>query len=216
MKLILATNNKGKVREYREILTPLGYEVISQSEAGINIEAEETGVTFRENAYIKAKAIYDITHTAVIADDSGLCVDALDGRPGVYSARYGIDYPDSKISSEITEYCKKNGGDAKAKQRLLDELDSVPLEKRTAHFTCVICMINPDGETIYAEGRCEGKIGFELRGTNGFGYDPLFIYGDKTLAELSDDEKNAVSHRGAAAASLVLMLAEKNDKNAQE
>ncbi|MCD7731497.1 MAG: RdgB/HAM1 family non-canonical purine NTP pyrophosphatase [Oscillospiraceae bacterium] len=178
MKLILASNNKNKLREIQEMLSPIGYEVISQSQAGIEIEAEENGSTFEENAAIKADAIYGMTHTAVIADDSGLEVDALGGAPGIYSARYA----------------PKGQG----KKTLLANLEGVPDDKRTARFVCVICFISPDGEKHYFRGECEGKIGYECIGENGFGYDPIFMYGDRSFAQLSPEEKNAVSHRSMA------------------
>ena len=192
MELILATNNKGKVREYKEILEPLGFCVTSQGEAGINIEAEETGKTFSENAYIKAKAIYDIKKTYVLADDSGLVVDALDGRPGVYSARY----------AEPGKRCDK----------ILSELEGVSFEKRTARFLCSICLIKPNGDVLSVEGRCEGRIGYDKKGKNGFGYDPIFLFGDKTLAEMTDDEKNSVSHRGNAVKALIAALKNKGEE----
>lgn len=192
MELILATNNKGKVREYKEILEPLGFCVTSQGEAGINIEAEETGKTFSENAYIKAKAIYDIKKTYVLADDSGLVVDALDGRPGVYSARY----------AEPGKRCDK----------ILSELEGVSFEKRTARFLCNICLIKPNGDVLSVEGRCEGRIGYDKKGKNGFGYDPIFLFGDKTLAEMTDDEKNSVSHRGNAVKALIAALKNKGEE----
>ncbi len=192
MELILATNNKGKVREYKEILEPLGFCVTSQGEAGINIEAEETGKTFSENAYIKAKAIYDIKKTYVLADDSGLVVDALDGRPGVYSARY----------AEPGKRCDK----------ILSELEGVSFEKRTARFLCSICLIKPNGDVLSVEGRCEGRIGYDKKGENGFGYDPIFLFGDKTLAEMTDDEKNSVSHRGNAVKALIAALKDKGEE----
>ena len=178
MRLILASNNKNKLREIQEMLSPIGYEVISQSQAGIDIEAEENGSTFEENAAIKADAIYALTHTAVIADDSGLEVDALGGAPGIYSARYA----------------PKGQG----KKTLLANLEGVPDDKRTARLVCVICYIDPDGEKHYFRGECEGKIGYECIGENGFGYDPIFMYGDRSFAQLSADEKNAVSHRSMA------------------
>lgn len=178
MKTVLASNNKNKLREFREILEPLGWEVISQSEAGVDTEAEENGATFEENAYIKAKAAYEVTGLPVIADDSGLCVDALGGEPGVYSARY----------AEV----------GKRRAKVLEKLAGVPDEKRTAQFVCALCFIDENGEKHIFRGECEGRIGYENRGTNGFGYDPIFMVGDKSFAELSPDEKNAVSHRGNA------------------
>ncbi|MGN0665470.1 MAG: RdgB/HAM1 family non-canonical purine NTP pyrophosphatase [Huintestinicola sp.] len=178
MKLILASNNKNKLREVREILEPLGFEVVSQSEAGADIEVEENGTTFAENAYLKAKAIYDMLGLPVISDDSGLAVDALDGAPGIYSARYAED--------------------GKRCARVLSELEGVPDEKRTARFVCSICYIDAHGNKHIAEGTCEGKIGYEKKGTNGFGYDPIFMFGDKSFAEISAEEKNRVSHRSNA------------------
>jgi len=178
MKLILASNNKNKLREFREILEPMGFDVISQSEAGANIEVEETGTTFEENAYLKAKAIYDMLHLPVISDDSGLEVDALNGAPGIYSARY----------AEEGKRCA----------RVLSELENVPDDKRTARFRCCICYIDENGNKNIVSGACEGKIGYEKRGTNGFGYDPIFMFGDRSFAELSADEKNQVSHRSDA------------------
>lgn len=178
MKIILASNNKNKLREFRNILEPLGYEVITQAEAGADIEAEETGTTFEENAFIKANAAYQLTKMPVIADDSGLEVDALGGEPGVYSARY----------AEEGKRCAK----------VLSKLEGVPDEKRTARFVCAVCYINEKGESLTVKGICEGKIGYENRGINGFGYDPIFMYGERSFAELSAEEKNSVSHRAKA------------------
>ena len=178
MKIVLASNNKNKLREIREILEPLGFEVLSQSEAGADIEAEENGKTFAENAYIKAKAAYDLTGLPVIADDSGLEVDALGGAPGIYSARYAPQ--------------------GQRRKRILEELKDVPEENRGAAFTCCICYIDAQGTAHYFTGQCRGKIGYENRGTNGFGYDPIFIYGEKSFAEISAEEKNSISHRAKA------------------
>ena len=178
MKIILASNNKNKLREFSEILNPMGYEVITQAEAGADIEAEENGTTFEENSYIKAKAAYDLTKLPVIADDSGLEVDALNGEPGIYSARY----------AEPDKLC----------ETVLEKMKDVPDEKRTARFVCVLCYINENGEHFTVRGTCEGKIGYEQKGTNGFGYDPIFMYGEKSFAELTAEEKNSVSHRADA------------------
>lgn len=180
MKIILASNNKNKLREIKDVLSPYGYEVISQAEAGADIEAEETGSTFEENAEIKARAVYDICHTPVIADDSGLTVDALNGAPGIYSARY----------AEPGKRCL----------RILDEMKDIPEEKRSAKFVCVICYIGEDGSSRFFRGECSGRIGYEKRGENGFGYDPIFVYDTRTFAELPSEEKNRVSHRANALA----------------
>lgn len=194
-RIILASNNEHKLKEISDMLSPLGYEVVSQKQAGLDLNPDETGSTFEENARIKAKAFYDEAHTAVIADDSGLEVDALDGAPGVYSQRYaGADATDK-------ERCAK----------LLNELDGVPQDKRTARFVSVICYIDRNGEEHTVRGECEGYIGFEPRGECGFGYDPVFIYGDKTFAELSAEEKNAVSHRANALKKFVELI--KNNQN---
>ncbi len=194
MDLILASNNKDKLREVREVMCPLGYSVISQSEAGIHLEADENGTTFAENSLIKAKAIYDITHKAVIADDSGLCVDALGGEPGVYSARYGGEEVDDIGRCYL----------------VIDRLNGVEDEKRTARFVAVITYIDEQGEVKQFEGRIEGRIGYERVGENGFGYDPIFMVGDRSLAQFSPDEKNAVSHRGNALRELEAYILSKN------
>ncbi len=177
MKVVMATNNQNKLREAREILSPLGIEVLSQQEAGANVEPDENGETFADNALIKAKAVYDIVKMPVFADDSGLCVDALGGAPGVHSARY----------APKGEECRK----------LLHEMQNVPDESRRAYFQCTIAYIDENGSGIMSAS-CVGKIGYEERGTNGFGYDPVFLYNGKTLAEMTSEEKNAISHRGAA------------------
>ena len=188
-KVVMATNNANKLREVREILSPLGIEVISQKEAGADVEADENGDTFKENAIIKAQAVFDLVEYPVIADDSGLCVDALDGRPGVYSARY----------APKGQECDK----------LLDEMKEVPDEKRTARFECWIAFMDNEFTEVVS-GTCNGSIGYEKRGTNGFGYDPVFLYGGRTLAEMDADEKNKISHRGAALKELYKYLKERN------
>lgn len=182
MKLILASNNKDKLREFKEILEPLGYEIRSQREEGINIEAEETGETFFENSAIKAQAVYDIAHLPVISDDSGLEVDYLGGEPGVYSARYGGEEVDDIGRCYL----------------VLDKLQGVPDEKRTARFVAVISYIDENGKLSQFRGTIEGRIGYERRGEHGFGYDPIFMVGDKSTAEISPEEKNKISHRGKA------------------
>lgn len=183
MKFIMATNNAHKVIELSRILLPLGIEVVSAKDAGITLDdVEETGTTFAENAFLKANAAFQKTGIPAVADDSGLCVDVLDGRPGIYSARYGGDL----------------ATDSEKNAKLLDELKDVDNEHRTAHFTSAICCILEDGTRIEVEGICDGKIAFEPHGSGGFGYDPIFMYGEKCYAELSGEEKDAVSHRGVA------------------
>lgn len=180
-KMILATKNMHKLREFREILEPLGCHVISQDEAGIDADPEETGTTFEENSAIKARAVYEIAKCPVIADDSGLEVDALGGEPGVYSARYG-GTRDDRAHNDL----------------VLEKLSGVPDEERTARFVCAITYIDADGEESHFLGKFEGRIGYGERGSNGFGYDPIFMVGDISSAEMTPDEKNAVSHRGKA------------------
>lgn len=183
-KLIFATGNEGKMREIREILKDLDVEILSLKEAGIRLDVEENGTTFEENALIKARAAAMNTDAVVLADDSGLEIDYLGGEPGVYSARY---------LGENTSYRIKN-------QNLIDRLEGVPAEKRTAHFVCVIAAVLPDGRTFTSRGTIEGIIGTEERGEGGFGYDPIFYlpeYGCST-AELTMEQKNEISHRGRA------------------
>ncbi len=183
MKILIATHNKHKLTEMERILAPMGYEVVTDTDIGISLtDVEETGTTFIENARIKAESGCKESGLICIADDSGLCVDALDGAPGVYSARYSGEH----------------GNDEANIIKLLEELKDVPDEKRTAHFMCSICVSFPDGSEITADGKCEGKIGYEKRGENGFGYDPVFMVGDKSFAELTSAEKDAISHRGNA------------------
>jgi XTP/dITP diphosphohydrolase len=177
VKIIIASNNEGKIREFKQILEPLKYEVLSQSEAGINISVPETGDTFEQNALLKAKAIVerlsdDGELVGVIADDSGLCVDALCGSPGVYSADYDVSW-------------------------LLEQLKGVKRKYRTARFVCCLCMMDKNGYD-FVEGECEGWIAFEPCGKNGFGYDSVFMYGTKSFAEMSETDKNNVSHRRLA------------------
>lgn len=193
MKFILATHNKKKCGEMQRILAPLGVEVYTAEMLGISLtDAEETGTTFEENAYIKAKSGCDESSYPCIADDSGLCVDALGGEPGVYSARYSGEHGDDEANIV----------------KLLCNLKDIPDEKRTAHFTSAICVCFPDGREIRLEGRCEGKIGYEKKGNGGFGYDPVFMVGEKSFAELTSEEKDAISHRGVALRKLVEVLPE--------
>ena len=182
MKIILASNNKGKIKEMSEILSPVGFDVISQSEAGFNLDVEETGTTFEENSALKARALFEESRTFVMADDSGLEVDFLNKAPGVFSARYAGE----------------NATDKDRYEKLLSELEGVPVEKRTARFVCVICFINNKGEEHFFRGECEGYIGFKPKGDNGFGYDPVFYIKDKSMAEIPSEEKNIISHRAIA------------------
>lgn len=184
-KIILASNNNGKIREIDEILSPLGYKVISMKDAGIDVEIVEDGNSFEENAVIKAQTVFDISEYPVIADDSGLCVKALGGRPGIYSARY----------APKGQECAK----------LMDEMKDVPEGERDAYFECSICFMDESG--IYnVSGTCHGTIGFEMKGENGFGYDPVFIYEGRTLAQMNSDEKNKISHRAKALEKLYDLL----------
>lgn len=189
MKLIIASNNEGKIKEYKEILEPLGYEVISQKEAGINLEIPETGTSYKENALLKAQGIYEITKTAVLSDDSGLSIDFLDGAPGLYSARFKSELPQKE----------KN-------QYILDEMKNA--NDRRASFVCSICFIFESGEKIEVQGICNGQITKEIRGEGGFGFDPIFIPDgyDKTFSELGHEEKNKISHRAKAIKELVKKL----------
>lgn len=182
-KILAATTNPGKVREIKEILSD--YEIISLKEAGIDIDVEENGSTFAENAFIKAAEISKVSNLPVLADDSGLEIEALGGRPGVYSARYAGE--DAPYSVKI--------------KRLAEELKDVPPDKRYAQFACAVCLIFPDGRKVEGFGvSCPGIVLETPKGENGFGYDPVFYSIDykKTFAEMSPEEKNQVSHRKAA------------------
>ena len=183
IKLILASNNAHKIREFRELVEGMDVELLSQREAGLELDVEETGTTFEANAYIKAKAVTDALGCAAVSDDSGLEVDCLDGRPGVYSARYGGGHD---VSDE-----DKNAF-------LLNEMGDT--DKRTARYVCAICCTMPDGHVIECRGECEGEMLRAPRGNGGFGYDPIFRPEghDRAMAELTPDEKNTISHRGKA------------------
>ncbi len=191
MKIIIATHNKHKLQEMSRILSPMGYEVVTDRDLGIELtDAEENGETFLDNARIKAESGCRESGLPCIADDSGLCVDALGGAPGVFSARYSGTH----------------GDDDGNNKKLLSELEGIPTEKRTAHFACAICVSFPDGSEVTATGKCEGYIGYEKKGTNGFGYDPLFMVGDRSLAQMTAEEKDAISHRGNALKELQKIL----------
>lgn len=192
MKFVIATHNTHKLEEFERILTPLGVQIALRELSDV----EETGETFAENAFLKAESAMKETGLPAIADDSGLMVDALNGAPGVYSARYageGGTYDD-------------------VIRKLLFEMRDVPEEKRTARFVSSICCVFPDGETLRAEGVCEGMIAFEKRGEGGFGYDPVFLVGDRSFAEMTGAEKDAVSHRGRALRAFSKILEERIGK----
>lgn len=194
-RLIIASNNAHKIDEIKNILKDLNYEILSLKEAGIDIDVEENGSTFEENSYIKAKAIFDLTNEAVLADDSGLEVYALNGAPGVYSARFAGEH----------------GNDCKNNDKLLKLLKDIPDEDRGARFVSVIVMLTPDENKFVGKGYVKGKIGYKEKGSNGFGYDPLFIVPElnKTYAELTSDEKNSISHRKRALEDLKIKLQER-------
>ena len=194
MQFVMATNNLKKRDEMERILKELGIEVLTAKQAGADLgDVEETGTTFEENAYIKAKAALDLTGKASIADDSGLMVDALNGEPGVYSARYG----------------GPGATDEEKVQKLLKNIENVPEEKRTARFVSAICCLFPNGKELMVRGECPGKIAYAPAGEGGFGYDPVFVVeGGKTFAELTAEEKDAVSQRGAALRKLKAALRE--------
>lgn len=183
-EILFATSNAGKAKEVQAMFSDLDVDIKTLKEEGISVDVEENGSTFAENALIKARAIANMTKKIVLADDSGLVVDYLNGEPGIYSARY---------MGEDTSYDIKNNN-------ILERMNGVEEDKRSARFVCAMVAIMPDGEEICTEGIMEGRIGYEIAGTNGFGYDPIFFlpeYG-MTSAEITPDEKNAISHRGKA------------------
>lgn len=195
MIFVLASNNKKKIEELQRILQPLDIYVKTAEQLGFELdEVEETGETFAENAELKAKAACEKTGYPAIADDSGLCVKALDGAPGVYSARYA--------GEGATDEMKIN--------KLLEELYKTGSRDRSAYFKCVICCCFPNGDELFAEGQCDGTIGYAPRGKNGFGYDPVFfVEGNKTFAELTPNQKDVISHRGRALKKLTEILSER-------
>lgn len=184
MKMVLASDNAGKLREFRGIFAPLGIELLSKSECGCSISVEETGTTFEENAFLKAEAVMKATGLPAFADDSGLCVDALDGAPGLNSARFTGSHDDSDDDRIALIF------------KLMSDS-----ENRAAHFACAVCCCMPDGTVLRGYGECRGTVTREKRGTEGFGYDPIFCpdgYGGLTNAQLGVEVKNAISHRGKA------------------
>ena len=185
MKVVLASKNKHKLVEISKITEKFDMELVLQSELGVDIDVDETGTTFEENSFLKADAVMKASGLPALADDSGIAVDALNGEPGVYSARYGFD-------DSLDDWGRL--------ELLLKNTEHVPDGQRQAQFVCVITMVTPEGLTIQARGEIHGELTREARGENGFGYDPIFYYPPlgKTTAELAPEEKNAVSHRGNA------------------
>lgn len=183
MDFILATNNMKKLAEMQRILSPLGINVVTAKMLGITLEeVEEDGDTFEANARIKALAACKAVNMPAIADDSGLCVDYLDGAPGIFSARFAGDHGNDELNNDL----------------LLEKLEGVPMEQRTAYYVCAICCIFPDGREITVRGECNGYIGFERDGNEGFGYDPLFLVEGKAFGRYTAEEKDKISHRGNA------------------
>lgn len=182
-QVVIATKNKGKAKDFQAIFAPLGFEVVTMFDVAPDMEIEETGSTFEENAILKAETLSKALGKLVIADDSGLAIDALGGEPGVYSARYAGDHDDEANIVKV-----------------LEKMESVPNEERTARFCCALAISGPEVETKTVFGTCEGIILHEKRGTNGFGYDPIFYVPQlkRAMAELSPEEKGAISHRGNA------------------
>ncbi len=182
-QVVIATKNKGKAKDFEAIFAPLGYEVLTLFDVAPDMEIEETGTTFEENAILKAEAVAKRLNTFVIADDSGLQIDALNGEPGVYSARYAGDHDDEANIKKV-----------------LENLEGVPEEKRTARFCCCLAITGPVHKTETVFGTCEGVIITEKRGNNGFGYDPIFFVPsmERTMAQMTAEEKGAISHRGNA------------------
>ncbi|MBR4867781.1 MAG: RdgB/HAM1 family non-canonical purine NTP pyrophosphatase [Clostridia bacterium] len=181
MQFIIATGNAHKLTELERILNPLGIDAASTKSLGVSLDdVEETGTTFEENAYLKAKAACDKTGLPAVADDSGLCVNALNGAPGVYSARYAGE----------------NATDKERYEKLLKEMEGIT--DRTAYFVSAVCCVWPNGDTLTVRGECHGTIGFEPLGEGGFGYDPIFMVGEQSYSQMTPAEKDAISHRGRA------------------
>ena len=192
MNIVLATNNMGKLKDFKNVLSSLNINVCLPNELGIGVNMpEETGKTYEENAEIKARAVYDLCGEVSIGDDSGLEIDALNGEPGIYSARYAGD---GKSDEEKIRF-------------VLDKLKNVAEEERTAKFVSCICCVLKSGESFFVRGECRGKIAFEPRGENGFGYCPIFVVDSgKTFAEMTDNERSKINHRGIAINKLYLEL----------
>jgi XTP/dITP diphosphohydrolase len=198
-RLVIATNNQGKLREFRQLLDGCGFELVTPADLGVTFDVDETGATFEANARLKAVAAMELTGLPALADDSGLEIDALGGRPGIYSARYaGGDRTATGLS------------EAEQRRLVLDEMNDVAGAERTARFRAVICVAAPGREPVCVDGVFEGRIGRDERGTNGFGYDPIFLVAgrDVTSAELPPEEKNALSHRGQAARAILPVVKE--------
>ncbi len=204
-RIVFATGNNGKMREIKAIMSGFDIEIVSMREAGVEVDVEEDGTTFMENSFIKARAVADkcrqagYTDDIVLADDSGLVVDALGGEPGIYSARY---------LGEDTPYSIKNA-------KIIERMEGVPEDERSARFVCAIACVLPDGRELGAEETYEGAIGYEEKGANGFGYDPIFYLPDRGVysAELDPDEKNRISHRGKALVKMKEILARELDNS---
>ena len=198
MRVVLASKNKHKLVEISKITEKFGFELVLQSELGVDIDVEETGTTFEENSLLKAEAVMKATGLPALADDSGIAVDALNGEPGIYSARYGFD-------ESLDDWGRL--------LLLLKNTEHVPDGQRQAQFVCVITMVTPEGQTIQARGEIHGELLRAPVGENGFGYDPLFYYEplNKTFAELSADEKNSLSHRKNALSALYELLSKEGE-----
>lgn len=189
-KIVCATHNKNKILEFGRMLSPLGIEVLSCEDLGITEDIEETGKTFEENAKIKARYVCDIVGLPAFADDSGLVVDALGGEPGIFSARYG----------------KPDFNDRDRNKYLLNNMEGKT--DRSARFMCSICISFPDGRDMFITESCEGSIGYEEAGDNGFGYDPIFMIGDRSFGQIDGEEKDRISHRGKATRKFITLIEE--------
>ncbi len=189
-RLVLATNNRKKLAEMKRLFEGKGYEVVSMGEVGVDKLPPENGETFAENAKIKAVAAARVSGEITVGDDSGLCVDALNGAPGIFSARFAGEPTDDDANNE----------------KLVKMLSRVPYAKRGAQMVCSLVVAAPNGDCVEVSGECEGMIGFSIDGDNGFGYDPLFYVNQRSFAVLEDEEKDVISHRGKAVAELLKIL----------